>query len=76
MTASELHDLLVKRLLKTWGGNKRRWQMALGRVTVHDRSTHAHCNWSVTPSGTTGENAAIEQLLDDIRIQFPFVVAG
>jgi hypothetical protein len=76
MTASELQDLLVTTLLRKAGGSKRRWRLALGPVRVYDRATHPHCNWSVTPSGSAGEIAAIETLLDEVRSRHPIVTPG
>lgn len=73
MTVSDLHDRIVTSLVKAHGGTKRRWRMALGSVRVHDRRTHPHCNWSVSPSGNPSENEAIERLLDDLRVAEPLI---
>lgn len=76
MTAGELQDLLVTALVRKAGGSKRDWRAALGPVRVYGTDTHPHCNWSVAPSGSNGENAIIERLLDDARGKYPLVVAG
>lgn len=73
MTAADLTDLLTKSLVKTHGRSPRSWRAALGPIKVHDQRTHPHCNWSVAPSGTAGEIAAIETLLDDVRLRHPIV---
>ncbi|WP_443971114.1 hypothetical protein [Sphingobium sp. CR28] len=73
MTVSALLDLLIIRLVRTYGGTKQQWRKAIGPVKVHDRATHSHCNWSVSPSGTAQRNAAIEQLLDTVRLDHPIV---
>ena len=73
MTKSELLDLLIGTLVRKSGGSRRQWRMALGPIRLHDRATHSHCNWSVAPSGGAGEIAAIERLLDDIRLSHPFI---
>lgn len=75
MTAGELHDLLVSRLTRKIGGTRRRWRHAIGEVRVYDPTTHPHCNWSVQPSGNAGENAAIETLLDAVRLEIAIVQA-
>lgn len=75
MTAGDLEDLLVNALVRKAGGTKRDWRAALGRVRVYSPDTHPHCNWSVSPSGSAGENAIIERLLDDIRGKHPLVQA-
>jgi hypothetical protein len=75
MTGGELQDLLVAALVRKMGGSKRDWRAALGPVRVYGLDTHPHCNWSVTPSGSNGENAIIERLLDDLRGRYPLVVA-
>lgn len=76
MRATELQDLLVTILLRKAGGDRRRWRMAVGAVRVRDRATHAHCNWSINPTGGFREIAEIEKLLDDVRNTHPFVDEG
>lgn len=73
MTASELNDLIVKRLMKRAGGTQRMWRAAVGSVTVYDRATHPHCNWAVTPSGSAEAIAEVERLLDMLRLEFPLI---
>jgi hypothetical protein len=73
MTGSEIQDLLVAALARQHGGSARSWRMAIGPVRVHDVSTHPLCNWSVAPSGSVRENAAIEHLLDTVRLTHPMV---
>jgi hypothetical protein len=75
VTAGQLQDLLVARLARAAGGSARRWRVALGPVHLHDLATHAHCNWSVRPSGGTRENSEIERLLDTVRLDHPIVTA-
>lgn len=75
MTAGELQDLLVTALVRKAGGSKRDWRAALGKVRVYSAETHPHCNWAVAPSGSNGENAIIERLLDDFRGKHPLVTS-
>ena len=75
MTASDLEQLLIARLIREKGGTSQTWQRALGKITVRDAATHAHCNWDVQPSGTDAQRAAIERLLDDIRLEHSIVAA-
>jgi hypothetical protein len=76
MTASQLQDFLVKSLMRSVGGTQRRWRAVIGPVKVRDPATHAHCNWSVEPSGTSREIAEVERLLDRVRLERPIVSAG
>lgn len=76
MTASQLQDLILRALIKEVGGNQRRWRIALGQVRVLDATKHSHCNWAVTPMGSSPENHAIETLLDRIRAEHPIVSQG
>lgn len=76
MTASELEHLLIARLVRERGGTSQTWQRALGKVIVRDTTTHAHCNWDVRLSGTDAQRAAIERLLDDVRLEHSIVTAG
>ncbi|WP_246544012.1 hypothetical protein [Novosphingobium profundi] len=35
-----------------------------------------HCNWDVRLSGTDAQRAAIEILLDDVRLEYSIVING
>lgn len=76
MTASDLEQLLVARLIRDRGGTSQTWHRALGKVIVRDPATHPHCNWDVIPSGSDARRAAIERLLDDVRLEHSIVAAG
>lgn len=76
MTASDLEQLLIARLIRERGGTSQTWQRALGKVIVRDTETHAHCNWDVRLSGTDAQRAAIERLLDDVRLEHSIVAVG
>jgi hypothetical protein len=76
MTASDLEQLLVARLVRERGGTSQTWRRALGKIIVRDADTHAHCNWDVRTSGTHAQNASIERLLDFVRLEHPIVAAG
>lgn len=76
MTASQLQDLLIIRLVRHVGGTQRRWRAVIGPVKVHDPETHAHCNWSLAPSGGTREIAEAERMLDALRLEHPIVTPG
>ena len=76
MTASDLEQLLIARLVRERGGTSQTWRRALGKVIVRDPETHPHCNWDVAPSGTDAQRAAIERLLDDVRLEHSIVAAG
>ena len=71
MTANQLQDLLIARLTRQMGGSARRWRIAIGPIHMHDLATHAPFNWSVRPSGEPNEVAAIERLLDTVRLDHP-----
>ncbi|MBB5716753.1 hypothetical protein [Sphingomonas aerophila] len=73
MTASELQDLLISSMIKRVGGTRRRWRIVIGPVKVYDRSTHPHCNWSVSPSGDSRETSAVEDFLDEFRTRHSIV---
>jgi hypothetical protein len=73
MTAADLIDRIVAQLVRRHGGTVRRWKTVLGKVRVYDAETHPHCNWSLTPSGAAGDVAAVEKLLDELRITYPIV---
>lgn len=76
MTASDLELLLIAHLVRQKGGTSQSWRRALGKINVRDASTHSHCNWEVTPSGTALQRALIEELLDDMRLQHSIITTG
>lgn len=76
MTGSKIQDLLVAVLARNKGGSARSWRIAIGPVRVYDPATHPLCNWSVAPSGSARENAAIEHLLDTVRLTHPLVTGA
>lgn len=75
MTANDLIDLLVARLLRDHGKTKHHWRKAIGRIRLYDRATHPHCNWSATPTASQGDVALIETLLDELRLAHPLLAS-
>lgn len=73
MTADRLSDLLIARLVRDHGLSKYHWRKAIGQIRLHSRTTHAHCNWSVTPTGSFHDIAVIETLLDELRMRHPLI---
>ena len=73
MTSADLIDVFARTLLREIGGNRRQWKQVLGPVRVYDRATHAHCNWSITPSGSALEIATVERIADRLRGEYPIV---
>ncbi|MET0309807.1 MAG: hypothetical protein ABW023_13955 [Sphingomonas sp.] len=75
MTVDDLIDRFLARLLRDQGGTRRRWRTVLGPVRVYSAATHAHCNWSITPSGSAAEIAAAEAVSDALRIEHPIIAS-
>jgi len=73
MKAAELRDLIIRQVARDKGGGMIRWRKTLGDLRVYPRSTHAHCNWDARPTGPPDEVAAIEKVVDHVRLQHPFV---
>lgn len=73
MTAADLLDLFVTILVRDAGGTRRHWRLVIGQVTVHSLDTHAHCNWSIHPSGNAAAVEAVERIADDLRERHPIV---
>jgi hypothetical protein len=73
MTGSDLQALLLAAIVRENGGERRRWRIVLGEVRVYSLTTHPHCNWTVTPSGTFAEVDVVETLIDRIRAEHPIV---
>lgn len=75
MTQGQLIDLLIARLVRDHGGTKHRWRKLVGPVQLYSVRTHPHCNWMISPTGSSLEIAAIEQLLDELRMRHPLLLA-
>jgi hypothetical protein len=75
MTADQMIDLMVARLVRERGGARHRWRQRIGAMRLYPRETHPHCNWSVSPTGGVGEIEAVEALTDELRLKHP-VLAG
>lgn len=73
MTADQLIDLLIARLLRDHGGQKHKWRKIVGPVQIYARETHPHCNWAIHPVGSAAEIEMVEQLADEVRLNRPFV---
>ena len=73
MTADGLTDLMVARLVRDHGRSKHHWRKAIGPIRLYSRATHPHCNWAATPAGNFQDVAAIESLLDDLRLKYPLL---
>lgn len=76
MTADQMADLIVTRLVRDHGGAKHEWRKRIGAIRLYSLATHAHCNWAVDPTGTPREVEAVEALLDELRIRYPLLRAG
>ena len=73
MTSDDLIDRFLAVLQREIGGNRRSWRRVLGPVKHYSLDTHAHCNWSITPSGSPGEVAAVERIADRLRLDHPLI---
>lgn len=73
MKTADLLDLLITRLAKASGKSRGHWRRVLGPMKVYARETHPSCNWSVEPSGSVGDVATAQDLLDGVRAEHPFV---
>lgn len=76
MTVHDLREMLLSALVRRAGGDRRRWRLALGEIRLHSLQTHPHRNWSVSPSGSVGEVAEVERLIDDVAVRYPIVTSA
>ncbi len=67
--------MLVAMLARRYGGSQRRWRLAVGPVRLLSADLYPHCNWTVQPEGSVQEIAAIESLLDHVRLSHSVVRA-
>lgn len=74
VSANDIIDMLVARLVHDHGRSKHHWRKAIGAVRLYSRETHPHCNWTATPTGSVGDIALIEGMLDDMRMAHPLIV--
>ena len=73
MTAGEIQDMIVRRLVKTRGGTGQEWRRCIGQLRVYAMDTHPHCNWDVFPSGTVSEKTAVNAEVDYVRSTHPHI---
>ncbi len=73
MTSVALIERFLVILMRESGGTRRRWRGVLGEVRLYSTATHLHCNWSLTPTGTADEIAAVERIADRLRGEHPIV---
>ena len=73
MTGDDLIDRFIATLLRAHGGTRRRWRTVIGAVRIYDPATHPHCNWSIAPSGSGAEVAAVETAADTLRETCPIL---
>src|SRR3546814_4721483 len=52
MTADNLVELIVARLVRDYGRSKHHWRRLVGPIRLYSRATHPHCNWAAAPIGT------------------------
>lgn len=76
MKASELQDIILRKIIRQRGGTARHWRSVIGPIRIYDPETHAHCNWAVSPSGEPREILQVETMLDMLRLEHPIVEAG
>jgi hypothetical protein len=73
VTADELKDLLLARLVRNQGGVRSEWRKRIGQVRLYSVATHPHCNWAIDAAGTRAQIEAIETLVDDLRSTHPIL---
>ncbi|OYW87240.1 MAG: hypothetical protein B7Z20_05570 [Sphingobium sp. 32-64-5] len=73
MTADQMFDLLLARLVRDHGGSRHRWRKLIGPIRLYSIATHPHCNWTATPVGTAAEIEAVERLADELRLAHPIL---
>lgn len=75
MTTADLRELFIRSLVRDVGGTRGRWGTVIGQPRLYSAETHPHCNWMITPSGTSHENSQVERLADDLRQRHPIIAA-
>lgn len=73
MKSADLLDLLIARLVRATGKSRGHWRRVLGPAKVYARETHPSCNWAIEPSGSIGDVAVVQDMLDGIRAEHPFL---
>lgn len=73
LTPDQLRDLLATLLEGAAGGERDAWLRAIGPIEKLPTHLNLHCNWSVNPSGSTGERDAIAEAVRLVRAEHPYV---
>jgi hypothetical protein len=71
LSSAELNGLLIEMLTGHAGGAPEQWRDAVGDIVVLSLETHPHCNWTVLPTGSAREIAAVDLAVELVRGDHP-----
>ena len=71
LTAAEIQSLLAEMLAGVVGGPQEEWRSRIGELEVLSLAAHPRCNWSVVPTGTPQQVAAIDTAVELVRGEHP-----
>ena len=74
-TPSEIHDLLLRMVVGTVGGDEARWRSLIGDVEELPLTMHPTGNWRVSPRGTKRERDIIETAVKILREAHPYALS-
>ncbi|WP_260600085.1 hypothetical protein [Sphingomonas endolithica] len=75
-TPDDLHDTLVKILVSAATAEETRWREAVGEVEKLSRAFNIKSNRAIHPAGVAGELAMMEQAVEIVRAEHPYVCTG
>lgn len=73
LTAVELAELLATVVKGVAGGTKIAWKNAIGPVERLPTWRHVTHNWSVSPRGTAEQRRIVEQAVQVVRAEHPYI---
>jgi hypothetical protein len=71
LSATQIHSLLVTKLVGAAGGDPFRWGEMIGPVEVLPLATRPNRNWRIEPSAKNAEVDAIDLAVELVRQEHP-----
>jgi len=72
-TPTELQQLLAQVIAGVAGGSEKIWRTKIGPVAQLPIVLHPRSNWSVSPMCGTADHRIIDQAVEVVRAEHPYV---
>lgn len=73
LSPDQLRDLLVTVIAGVKSEPEAKWRKIVGDVEKLSLAWNVQSNWRVTPTGTAAQRKVVEQCVDIVRAEHPYV---